>query len=501
MIEFLLLGPFEGPVEVQGGKPRALLARLLLDAGRVLPADALIDALWGDSPPGSAPKILQAHVSALRKALGAEAIETRGSGYALRDVTSDLARFEELTEHARLAADPARRVELFAQALALWRGEPLAEFRREPFAARAAARLGELRLQALAQRVDAELELGRHEALVGELGSLVADEPLRERFRAQLMLALYRSGRQAEALLAYREGRAQLVEELGIDPGPELQELERAILRQDSGLSAPPRRGEPRGAVVCVDVAPLSLLAPLGREIVLVELTTDASSLAGSSSRLERLRETFPGVRTAVFTSTDPVRDAARLATEQGAELLLVADAPAALLAAAPCDVALTNGRDELGRGPILVPFGGGRNEWPALELAAWLARAHERPLRLLGVEASAEQRDASRALAAASLALQRFAGVAAETALVSAGAAGVLGEEGAAVVASLPRDELDPTRRGLLAADLPVLLVHGGLRPSGLAPDRTMTRFSWSLSGGEKQPDEPGMAPARPGS
>ena len=117
MIEFLLLGPFEGPVEVPGGKPRALLARLLLDAGRVLPADALIDALWGDSPPGSAPKILQAHVSALRKALGAAAIETRGSGYALRDVTSDLARFEELTEQARLAADPARRAELFVQAL------------------------------------------------------------------------------------------------------------------------------------------------------------------------------------------------------------------------------------------------------------------------------------------------------------------------------------------------------------------------------------------------
>ena len=203
---------------------------------------------------------------------------------------------------------------------------------------------------------------------------------------------------------------------------------------------------------------------------MLVELPTYASALAGASSRLERLRDGRPGVRTAVFTSTDPARDAVRLATEQGAELLLVANAPDALLAAAPCDVALTNARDELGDGPILVPFGGARSEWPALELAAWLARAHARRLRLLGVEASAERRDASRALAAASLALQRFASVDAETALVSPGAAGV-----------------------------PVLLVHGGLRPGGLAPDRTMTRFSWSLSGGEEQRAEPGMAPPEP--
>jgi hypothetical protein len=161
-----------------------------------------------------------------------------------------------------------------------------------------------------------------------------------------------------------------------------------------------------------------------------------------------------------------------------------VRTAPDELLVAAPCDVALANGIVELGGGAVLVPFGGAREEWPALELGAWLARAHGVPLRLLGVEAANGRRDASRALAGASLALQRFAGVATETALVAPGAHGVLSEGGAAIVASLPRGELDATRRALLEADVPVLLVHGGLRPSGLAPDRTMTRFSWSLSG-----------------
>jgi hypothetical protein len=172
------------------------------------------------------------------------------------------------------------------------------------------------------------------------------------------------------------------------------------------------------------------------------------------------------------------------------------------LLESAPCDVALTNGVGELREGAILVPFGGAREEWPALELAAWLARGHDVGLRLLGVEASAGRRDASMALAGASLALQRFTGVTVETALVSAGAAGVLGERGgAAIIASLPpRGALDPTRRALLEAEMPVLLVHGGLRPSGLAPDRTITRFSWSLSGGgEEHRPESGMVPPGP--
>jgi len=397
---------------------------------------------------------------------------------------SDLARFEQLTERARAEAEPRRRAGLLAEALGLWRGDPLAEFRREPFAEVAAARLGELRLEAVAQRIDAELALGQDEALVAELRALVSLEPLREPLRAQLMLALYRSGRQAEALQVYREGRATLVDELGIEPGPQLQELERAILRQDAALAAPsvtPRAR--RGSIVCVGVAPVPLLAPLGREIVLVELPQNASALREAVARLDRIRGGSDQVRTAAFTTDAPVVDTLRLATEQEAELLLVATATDELLVGAPCDIAITNGVGELASGAVLVPFGGARDEWPALELGAWLARAHGVRLRLLGVEAAGAQRDASRALAGASLALQRFAGISADTSLVSPGAAGVLNEEGAAIVASLPRGELDATRRALLAAAVPVLLVHGGLRPSGLAPSRTMTRFSWSLS------------------
>jgi DNA-binding SARP family transcriptional activator len=484
MIEFRLLGPFEGPHEIPGGKPRALLARLLLDAGRVVPSDKLVESLWGESPPPSAPKVLQAHVSALRKVLGTEAIETRAPGYALHGATSDLARFEELTERARRADDPAQRADLLGRALGLWRGMPLAEFRREPFAEAAAVRIAELRFDALVQRIDADLELGKHEAVVGELTALVADEPLRERPRWQLMLALYRSGRQADALLVHREGRARLVDELGIEPGRELQELERAILRQDAQLAGPHRRDTARGAILCVGVAPLPLLAPLGRELVLVELHEDAASLRTAGAQLHLLRGETGDVRTAAFTTSDPVPDIVRLAIEQRAELLIVAAAPDELLAAAPCDVALSNGVEQPGSGAVLVPFGGARAEWPALELGAWLARAHGLRLRLLGVEAGGGRRDASRALAGASLALQRFAGISADTALVTPGPDGVLREDGAAIVASLPKGELDATRRALLAADVPVLLVHGGLRPGGLAPDRTMTRFSWSLSG-----------------
>jgi len=460
-----ILGPFEAPADVGEGKPRAVLARLALDGGSAVPAHELVEDIWGSSPPPSAPKVLQAHVSALRKAIGRSAIETRGGGYALRTET-DLERFEELAGRARNEPDVSARARLLRDALALWRGEPLAEI-REPFAARAVARLNELRLEVLSRRVDAELELGEGESLVPDLHALVQREPLRERPRAQLMRALYRAGRQAEALSVYRDGRALLVSELGIEPGPELQELERAILHQDPSLAA--HAAEPRDVVVCVGVAPVRLLGPLERDLVVVELAA-------------RLVEPplIPGVRSAAFTTTDPVADTVRLAVEQGAQLLVVRHAPAELLAAAPCDVALSNGVDELGEGAIAVAFGGGREEWPALELGAWLARAHHRTLRLLGTEAGDDRRDASRTLAGASLALQRFAGVTVLTGLIPPGPEAIIG---AAVICSLPRAKLDATRQALLDAPFPVLLVHGGLRPSGLAPAETRTRFRWSLA------------------
>jgi len=482
-----VLGPVE-PAELPGGKPRALLVRLALEPGRVVPDDALVDALWHE-PPASAHKVVQVYVSQLRKALGADAIETRAPGYVLRAEAgeTDLGRFEQLAEEARGAREPARRAELLREALGLWRGPALAEFRQEPFAEAAARRLGELRLHALEERIDAELELGAHASVVPELEALVAEEPLRERPRAQLMLALYRSGRQAEALDRYREGRRLLVEDLGIEPGPALQDLERAILRQDAALAQP--RGQPRGrgSIVCAVPELAALVAPLGRDVVLVGLVAEAAVLHAETARLDSFRT--QGVRTATFVSDSPTADLARLAAEQDADLLLAGPVELdALLTAAPCDVAVAP-RPELSfepSAPVLVPFGGGRDEWAALELAAWLARAHALPLRLLGTEASGERRDASRLLASASLALQRFAGAAAEPVLVKPGAEGILGEDGSLLVASLPGAELDATRAELAErTEIPLLLVHGGLRPSGLAPDQTLTRFSWSLREG----------------
>jgi DNA-binding SARP family transcriptional activator len=248
-MEFRLLGPLEAvddgrTLPLGGTKQRALLAVLLLSANETVPGERLVDALWGERPPATATKAIQVYVSGLRRVVGADRLQTRGRGYAIVAVPEeiDVARFERLTAEGRraLAAGAhAEAAERLATALALWRGPALADLAAEPFAEPAAARLEELRLAALETRLDADLLLGRHAELVGELEGLVAGEPLRERPRRQLMLALYRSGRQAEALAAYQEARTTLVEELGIEPGPELQELERAILRQDASLAAP----------------------------------------------------------------------------------------------------------------------------------------------------------------------------------------------------------------------------------------------------------------------
>jgi DNA-binding SARP family transcriptional activator len=487
MTELRLLGPLEfDDVALPGGKPRALLARLGLDAGRVVAADALVHALWGEHPPSSAHKVLQAHVSALRKALGSDAIQTRAPGYVLRATRTDLARFESLSESAHQELDAAKRARLYREALALWRGPALAEFRREPFALAAARRLAELRLEALGQRIEAELELGEHERLVGELQALVEQEPLREQPRRQLMLALYRCGRQAEALASYREGRSLLVEQLGIEPSPTLQELERAILRQDTRLGSASSRPAVRGPIICDNVSLAPLVAALctdGRELVLVSLAADRSELPERVAALERARTA--AIRVAAFTTADRAADLVRLAAEQDAELLVVDTLPPGLLAAAPCDVAFVPVERSFDPGgPVLVPFGGGRHEWAALELGAWLARAHDVPLRLLGIEANDGRRDASRMLASASLALQRFTGTVAEPVLVAPGVDGILAEQGAVIVASLPDGELDEARSALVErARVPVVLVHGGLRPGGLAPARTLTRFNWSLA------------------
>jgi DNA-binding SARP family transcriptional activator/pimeloyl-ACP methyl ester carboxylesterase len=245
-VEFDLLGPLrvvDGGGEVTPARPkqRALLAMLLLRRGEVVPGAALIEALWGEEPPGTAQTALHGHVSALRKLIGADRIKTRPPGYLLQVAAEevDLARFESLVAQARGSDDPDQRAACLHDALALWRGEPLAELRCEAFAWREIARLEELRLAAVEDRIDADLALGRHHELVSELEPLVAEHVFRERLRGQLMLALYRCGRQADALHVFQSGRRALVEELGIEPGPALQQLELRVLRQDAGLDLP----------------------------------------------------------------------------------------------------------------------------------------------------------------------------------------------------------------------------------------------------------------------
>ncbi|MFL5857883.1 MAG: BTAD domain-containing putative transcriptional regulator, partial [Solirubrobacteraceae bacterium] len=236
-MEFRLLGPFEVVehdrlLELGGRKQRSLLAVLLLHANEVVSTDRLIDELWAQTPPRTAAKSIQLYVWRLRKELGEGRIATRAPGYMLRVEPSelDLARFEQLLVEAR-RTDPKSAAEKVHRALALWRGPPLGDFAYEPFARGQIARLEELRWAALEQRIDADLASGRHAELVGELEALVAEHPLRERLRCQLMLALYRSGRQAEALDAYRCARRDLSEQLGLEPGGELKRLELAILR------------------------------------------------------------------------------------------------------------------------------------------------------------------------------------------------------------------------------------------------------------------------------
>ena len=245
--EFRLLGPLEAveddrPLALGGVKQRALLAVLLLHANQVVSSDRLIDEVWGESPPATAGKIVQVYVSRLRKQLGEARLLTRPPGYLLHvdPAELDLARFERLVAEARQEDAAAAGAKLRA-ALELWRGPPLADLAYERVAQAEIVRLEELRWAALELRIDADLAAGRAPELVGELESLIAAHPLRERLRAQLMLALYRCSRQAEALEAYRRARRELADGLGLEPSDELRRLEQAILRHDPEL-APARR-------------------------------------------------------------------------------------------------------------------------------------------------------------------------------------------------------------------------------------------------------------------
>jgi DNA-binding SARP family transcriptional activator len=314
-MDYRILGPLEVAdgeriVPIGAGRPRALLVLLLLHPNQAVATDRLIDELWGETPPATAAKILQNTVSQLRRALGEGALVTEARGYALKLARGavDVDVFERAVAEARAAGaagDPARASAGFAHALALWRGPALGELASEPFARAEAARLEERRAVVFEERVDADLALGRHEDLVGELEAAIALAPLRERRRAQLMLALYRSGRQAEALGAYRDARRVLVAELGLEPGPDLQRLESAILQQDPALelastgrrarpSAPGRRKPvvvlllaAGGLVVAIAAAAAGLSLSLGHsaERGLAAMSGDTVAAVDASKR------------------------------------------------------------------------------------------------------------------------------------------------------------------------------------------------------------------------
>ena len=296
--EFQLLGPLEvvdgdRPLFLGGGKQRALLVVLILHANEVVAVDKLVDELWGEQTPPSATKIVQNYVSKLRHALdnGRPLLHTRAPGYVLELEPGqlDVDRFESLLAEGRRAlelGDAAKAAGTLREALDVWRGPPLADFTYESFAQAEIARLEERRLLALEDRIEADLALGRQADLVPELEACVARYPLRERLRGQLMLALYRSGRQAEALRVYADTRRVLVDELGIEPGEDLRRLEQRILRQDTALGVPAKpdaRPEPtveperRSRRLLVAATTLVILAAAAAVLALIRLD-DASS-------------------------------------------------------------------------------------------------------------------------------------------------------------------------------------------------------------------------------
>jgi predicted ATPase/DNA-binding SARP family transcriptional activator len=352
-VDIRLLGPLQlrvGDLDLLPARPkqRLLLALLAVNHGEPVSTDALIEALWGNAPPPSATNALHGHVTALRKLVGGDRIETRAPGYLLRVEPGelDVERFESLIHEARGGDAPERRLALVDEALGLVRGTPLADFRYDAFAQSEIARLEELRLVALAERSDALLELGEAGRAVPELQRLVAADPFRERFAAQLMLALYRSGRQVEALDVFRIVRRRFVDDLGLEPGPELRGLNRSIIEHDPALGVPERAvtalppessrfvgrerelGDVMSLLLAADGQIVTLTGPAG---------TGKTRLALRVARLAGLA--FPGG--AAFVELAPVRDAAFVVATI-AQALGVPDAVESLLDALVVRLAAT---------------------------------------------------------------------------------------------------------------------------------------------------------------
>jgi YVTN family beta-propeller protein len=330
-MDFRILGSLEvwdgeRQLELGGTKRRAVLAFLLLHANEVVAIDRLVDQLWAEKAPRNAAAAIRTHVSRLRKELGPEVVATRAWGYALRTEPGalDLERFERLSADAENL--PAReRANKLREALALWRGKPLEDLAFEPALASDISRLEELRLTVLESRIDADLEAGDHTGLVGELEALIAEHPLRERLRGQLILALYRTGRQAEALEVYREWRRVLADQLGLEPSSELRELERAILQHDPALRASPSsaaivaepgvrqrpvlRGRSAAAAALIGVIAAAVAIPvftLSSGGSVVSATVQANSVVAIDPKTGKVVKTIPvGARPGPIAAAD----------------------------------------------------------------------------------------------------------------------------------------------------------------------------------------------------
>jgi DNA-binding SARP family transcriptional activator len=483
VLVFRVLGQLEVerdgvPVRLGGAKQQAVLALLLLEEGRPLSTERLIEGLWGSRPPRSAAKAVQLYVSQLRKLLGVDAIATRGDAYVFPTSPGslDLRDFERLAGEGRAQAAAGRHAEaarLFAEASRVWRGEALAGL-DEPGLVAPRARLEELRLLVHELWLDARLQLGEHADLVPELAMLARRHPLRERLQEQLMLALYRDGRQADALDVYRQLRGTLHDQLGLEPHARIRDLQLAILRQDAALDAAAPAVDARTLVAAAaDPALVAhLLIPLAQslaaELILLAPVGSREALPRAVELLEGYRA--PGVRVAAFVTDDTARDVGRLAQAEGAELVVLAGSPGDELPALACDVVLLVDSGGARPADVSVLFDGSDADWRALELAAVLARSLDATLRLVGSEA------ASALLARAAIVVQRFAGVATVPALFDRDARSLANAAAGSVLVAT----------GVPAADLgvPLLVLRAGVRPGLLAPAETMTHFSWSLLG-----------------
>lgn len=540
-VTYAVLGPLEAtvdgrPARLGGPRARAVLAMLLLRAGQVVPARVLVDAVWGERPPVSSGNLLQGYISDLRKELGRESIRTTDPGYRLHVPADafDLRRFEKLAADGSAALTRGgidEALNRLSGALSLWRGPALADVVADNavadgVVAACAARLEDMRLAVQERHAEALLAAGDARQAAADLTHLVEAHPLREEPRALLMLALYRCGRQAEALEVFRHGRHTLVSELGIEPGAALRELEAAILRQDTALSAAAPRvsaaapravQDPAGSrtrtvlIGALDSRALPDLTAVARrllqgtdqhELIIASTVRDVAALHPCILILEEYRTALgrAGVttRTAAFTSLTPGADLARLAAEQNAELLLI-DAPdglledarlTTLLDSAPCDVAVLVPGEQRD-GPVVVAFAGGENDWAAVELGAWFSRPTGDRLILMGALTGADGRDASRMLANASLAVQRALGVWAEPLLVEPDPPALVAaaRDAQLVVVGLTErwrhEGVGRTRTALATAGgRPTLLVRRGLRPGGLAARDPATRFTWTVAG-----------------